>query len=393
MSINTTTSTTANVFHNNTGHASSSLSDWLQLIRSRRWSRRQKYGLLNLLRSPLEVLRLSGCAADKLLTEIGLVDSVKRKKVHQQESRFDIAQDIDLMHREGIKLITILDSAFPPSLKEIYDPPIALFSKGNLTLLQEPMMAIVGSRRPSPVGNSTVYKISEELASMGIVIVSGLALGIDATAHQGALAVDGGTIAVLGSGIDITYPARNSHLFARIEQSGLILSEYPPGFKPTRYSFPDRNRLVSGLSLGVVIAEAAEKSGTLITARLALEQNREVMVMPGPAVSQQYIGSHRLVREGAALVSSATDVLNELYSGLGFHIDRNLSHSSWNCTNVGLNETQLLIFELLDYVPISIDSIVLNSGLPHSMVIETLLELELEGAVASSPEGGYIRRV
>ena len=377
------------------GYSSSSTSvqqDWLRLIRSRRWSRRQKYELLKKIGSPLDVLRLSDHDAHNFLGEYGFKGKKRVENSLKQEFNVDPDHDLELMHRDGVSLITIMDSDFPDVLKELNDPPLALFSKGDLGLIKKPKVALVGSRRPSPVGSSIASKISKELASLGIVIVSGLALGVDAVGHQGALSVDGGTIAVLGSGIDIAYPARNSQLFTSIEKAGLLLSEYPPGFKPTKYSFPDRNRLVSGLSLGVVIIEAADKSGTLITARLAMEQNREVMVVPGPAVSDQYVGSHRLIRDGAALVSSAKDVLEELYSGLKIDLGNYPSIASTSCVEGSLTKTQLSLFRVLDYVPMSLDSIVTNSGLTHSLAVETLLELELDGVVASSPEGGYIRR-
>jgi len=211
-----------------------------------------------------------------------------------------VQADLDWLAGDRHHLIA-LDSVYYPSLlREIPDPPLVLFAIGDIGLLNEPQVAVVGSRRPTPVGDRVTRDISNGLASLGIVVTSGMALGIDAAAHQAALSDQGSSVAVLGNGLDTVYPSRNRELFSQLASNGLIVSEYPLGVKPSRYTFPQRNRIISGLSHGVVIVEAAERSGTLVTARLALEQNKEVMVVPGSALSSQYRGSHDLIKQGAA---------------------------------------------------------------------------------------------
>ncbi|MCL4163056.1 UNVERIFIED_CONTAM: hypothetical protein GTU68_005066, partial [Idotea baltica] len=179
-------------------------------------------------------------------------------------------------------------------LSQISDPPVCLFASGNLPLLLEPKISIVGSRRPTPAGVNMCQSIAKDLAYLGLIVTSGMALGVDAISHKSALQVNEPTIAVMGCGLDIISPARHRALFNSIVRKGLVLSEYPIAYPASKYTFPKRNRIVSGLSYGVVIIEAADKSGTLITARLAMEQNREVFVVPGSPLNPQYIGSHRL---------------------------------------------------------------------------------------------------
>jgi len=223
-----------------------------------------------------------------------------------------VQADLDWLAGDRHHLIALDSVYYPPLLREIPDPPLVLFAIGDIGLLNEPQVAVVGSRRPTPVGDRVTRDISNGLASLGIVVTSGMALGIDAAAHQAALSNQGSSVAVLGNGLDTVYPSRNRELFSQLASNGLIVSEYPLGVKPSRYTFPQRNRIISGLSHGVVIVEAAERSGTLITARLALEQNKEVMVVPGSALSSQYRGSHDLIKQGAALVSTLSDVVHVL---------------------------------------------------------------------------------
>lgn len=217
------------------------------------------------------------------------------------------------LHRlteSGTRLIGIDDAAYPSLLKEIHDPPPALFVKGQGDApWDSPVVAIVGSRKASAHGRSTAAAIAEELSHRGIAVASGMAYGIDAAAHRGALAGPTGTIAVWGSGIDLVYPPAHADLARRIEEAGLIVSEFPPGTLPLRQNFPQRNRIISGLALATLVVEAAEGSGSLITARFALEQGREVMACPGRAGDPIAQGTHRLLRDGACLVERGEDVL------------------------------------------------------------------------------------
>ncbi len=212
----------------------------------------------------------------------------------------------------GIATLALGDAAYPPLLAAIADPPNPLYLRGDAAALRHPHVAIVGSRQATRAGRDTAVRFASALARAGFGVVSGLAYGIDAAAHDGALAADGLTIAALGTGVDICYPARHRALAERIAARGALVSELPPGTPPQRLHFPRRNRIISGLCLGVLVVEASLRSGSLITARLALEQGREVFAVPGPVSSPLSRGCHALIRDGAVLVESADDVLAEL---------------------------------------------------------------------------------
>ena len=221
-----------------------------------------------------------------------------------------------------------------------------------------------------------------------------MALGIDSVSHQAALAINEPTIAVMGCGLDIISPARHRQLFLKIAQQGLMLSEFPIAHPASKYTFPQRNRIVSGLSYGVVIVEAAEKSGTLITARLAMEQNREVFVLPGSPINPQYEGSHRLIKQGASLVTKVEDILSELSGALKIEATKHQYESKKTSSSTAKNKKQTKNFPLLthiNYHPSTINQIILSSGLTASEVSSMLLILEIEGLVTVTPEGSYIR--
>ncbi len=360
---------------------------WLRLIRDRRWSRAQKHRLIDYFGSTNKLYAASA-------VELEQVAGKPRKKLLAKTIQNDIAADLVWLEQDHHFLLTINDDGYPQLLREINDPPLAIFAKGNLELLSLPSVAIVGSRRPSPLGKAACVEIAQGLASMGVCIVSGMALGIDGNAHQAALEQSGSTIAVLGCGVDVIYPSRNRNLYHQVGREGLILSEYPLGYPATQYTFPDRNRIVSGLCAGTVVVEAAERSGTIITARLTMEQNRELMVVPGPALSGQYSGSHRLIRDGAALVCNTADVIAEMSS----HFDQYLKSQQCNAMKhldeskrEELPEGQSKILKYLDYVGVSLDDLVVRSGLDVGSVSALLVELELSSMVAMTPEGSYIR--
>jgi DNA processing protein len=314
----------------------------------------------------------------------------KPRRTSSEVSQSQIEEDLQWLSSPHNYLIVINDPLYPPALLQLPDPPLALFAAGDVSLLNQPQIAIVGSRRPTPVGAKIVRQISSDLASLGITITSGMALGIDGLAHQAALDVGGNTVAVMGCGLDIIYPARNSCLHQSIVTGGLIVSEFPLGVTPSKYTFPMRNRIVSGLSLGVVIVEAARSSGTLITAGFASEQNREVMVVPGSSVSRQYDGSHELIKSGAALVTSSEDVLHCLAKPLRDSLDAD------SCEALILSKRQdskPLNHPLLEYIGVestSMDAIILGSGLTTAKVSSILIELELTGVIAVAQDGGYV---
>lgn len=363
---------------------SSSIEAWCRLIRDRRWSRQQKTQLLDHYQSPQAILEAPAfetraLVSGKLCSTLANVDEA------------DIEADIKWLRIADHDLISILDARYPEGLRQLPDPPIALFLKGHTELLNEPQVSIVGSRSPTPVGKTVAECLGRDLALAGITITSGMALGIDSVAHTGALDARGGSIAVLGNGLDIIYPARNRGLFERLVENGLLVSEYPLGVKPDRYTFPQRNRIVSGLAHGIVIVEAAERSGTLITARLGLEQNKEVMVVPGSALSAQYRGSHQLINQGASLVSEASDVLQCLSQELSTYRLNNEFDGRVDGDTHALNEpVEHFLLAFISSESTSVDNIISSSQLTSAEVSSMLLELELVGAVAIANDGGYV---
>jgi len=364
--------------------------EWLRLVRDRRWSTRQKLELLAFFETPKDIYTSSKERLNNAITgRLQRADS----SIAQAELDADQAW-LDLPNHH---LITLAHPWYPTLLKEIDDPPIALFAIGNIELLAEPKVAIVGSRRPTPIGAKVARAISTELAQLGIIVTSGMALGIDGLAHQAALDAAEPTIAVMGCGLDTVYPDRHREMFRRIAATGLLLSEYPLGTPPSKFTFPQRNRIVSGLSYGVVIVEAAQRSGTLITARLATEQNREVMVVPGSSVSTQYRGSHNLLRQGAALVLDASHVLQSLLHCLNDEfrtqvepVDEpdNLTAVDIGENDIGGNERRVL--GCIGAESTSVDSIISMSGLTAAQVCSMLLVLEVQGLVTIAEDGGYL---
>ncbi len=289
----------------------------------------------------------------------------------------------------GNNVITSACRGYPDLLRQISDPPPVLFVSGRVDLLSSPQIAVVGSRKPSPGGQQNAKQLSQKLSQHGLLITSGLAYGIDAAAHQGALSADVPTIAVLGSGLDNIYPRRHQHLARRISEEGVLLSEWAPTTVPLSHHFPRRNRIISGLSLATLVIEASEKSGSLITARLALEQGREVMAVPGSIQNPMAAGCNRLIQDGATLVSNHQDVLNNLN---GFLLLSPVQTSNLPASaKPKLDPYQHKVLYSVDYDPTSIDSIVVQSGLTIEQVSSILLALELLGQLSSAPGGMYYR--
>jgi len=286
---------------------------------------------------------------------------------------------------EDQHIVTLADSDYPQALLEIADPPTLLYVRGRLDLLNRPTLAIVGSRNPTPQGTQNAERFASAFADAGLVIASGLALGIDAAAHRGALTVGGDTVAFIGTGIDRIYPARNRDLALEIGTKGTIVSEFPIGTPVTAFNFPKRNRLISGLSRGVLVVEAAIESGSLITARLAGEQGREVFAIPGSIHSPQARGCHKLIRQGAKLVETAQDVLEEL------SWDR-VSHASALTTEMAsVSKGQRDLLSSMGFDPCGVDDLAARSGLTADTLSVMLLHLELDGHIASLPGGRYQR--
>jgi DNA processing protein len=297
-----------------------------------------------------------------------------------------VETDLSWLAQPNNDVITLLDPLYPPQLKETYDPPPLLFLRGNKHLLSRPQIAIVGSRNPSREGRQIAYEFAYSLAQDGFTITSGLALGIDAASHEGALKATGHTVAVAGTGLDRVYPASHKALATEIVTHGVMVSEFPPGTVAKASNFPRRNRIISGLCLGLLVVEAARESGSLITARLALEQNREVFAIPGSIHNPLARGCNALIREGATLVETTEDIFKELnqYNQL-YSINPTLN----NQTELDLAQQKLL--NLVMFSPTSVDILVDESGYSAEVVSSMLLILELYGYISAAPGGGYLR--
>ena len=289
---------------------------------------------------------------------------------------------------EAHHIITQNSHLYPDLLKELPDAPVVLYVIGNPSLLREPQIGIVGSRRPTPSGNRVAREFSEQLARSGLVITSGMAMGIDGTAHQGALSSYGGTVAVLGTGVDQIYPARHKDIYSLIASNGALVSEFPLGTTPYAGNFPKRNRIISGLSLGVLVVEAALESGSLISARMAAEQGREVFAVPGSVINPLSRGCHKLIRDGAVLVESADDILMELAPQLQLQM-QTPGQSPVNRSKE-IDPLRLKVIESMGYDVISINDLSDICGIPCQELSVLLTEMELDGVIEATP-GGFIR--
>lgn len=293
------------------------------------------------------------------------------------------------LEQDGNRLIRFDDPEYPVLLRQIADPPAALYACGRLELLQGPALAMVGSRNPTPAGAENAHAFATAVSRAGITVVSGLARGIDGIAHQAALQEPGSTVAVLGVGPDVIYPKAHRGLQTQIAQLGCVVSELPPGMGLRRYAFPRRNRIIAGLSLGCLVVEAAPASGSLITARNAVEAGREVMAIPGSIHSPQSRGCHRLIRDGAVLVETLTDILDALPLGrLEAGIRKGIAGGSLAGSDAP-PESPLL--KALGPEPSSLDALVSRSGLATQEVLAGLMELELDGHVGRTPDGRFQR--
>ena len=282
----------------------------------------------------------------------------------------------------GQSIITLADASYPPALLEIADPPSVLYVRGNPDLLHRRGIAVVGSRNATPQGTQTAESFARHLAAQGLCIVSGLALGIDAAAHRGALAAQGETVAVIGTGADRIYPARNKELAIAIAERGAIVSEFPLGTPAVAYNFPRRNRIISGLARGVLVVEAAPESGSLITARLAAEQGREVFAIPGSIHSPVARGCHKLIKQGAKLVETAQDILEEL---------GNFAAAPMPAAAPSAAPDESPILAALGHDPCSLDDLVERTGQSADQLLPELLSLELGGSLAPLPGNRYQR--
>lgn len=295
--------------------------------------------------------------------------------------------DREWLQRSGTRLLLLGDPDYPPLLAQIAAPPPALWVAGDVTVLRMAQLAVVGSRNPTPLGRATARDFAAWFARAGLAVTSGLAVGIDAAAHEGALRAGGRTVAVLGTGLDRVYPADNGELALRIRAHGAIITEFPPGTPPLRANFPRRNRIISGLALGTLVVEAARYSGSLVTARCALEQGREVFAIPGSIHSPVSRGCHKLIREGARLVEEANDVLEELRITPAPGVQAQAASEPQG--RPPLDKEYEMLLDALAQEPATIDTLGERTGLPVGAIASMLLILELEGHVAPLQGGRY----
>ena len=354
--------------------------------------------------------------------ELGKIDQLSpamRDLLSRKPIQYPIERELELIHEYGCQVMTLYDAAYPQCLKAIDTPPLVLYITGKLTPEDSLSISIVGSRDAKDYGRKVSYQLSYQLAQHGLTVVSGLAKGIDTSAHRGALEAGGRTIAVMGSGLSFIYPAANSDLAEKITESGALISEFPMDVKPKPRNFPRRNRIISGLTLGTVVVEASNRSGALITARLAGEQGREVFAVPGEIFSELSTGTHQLINNGAKLINTVDDLLNELppyalnrtqsdvptspipsvetESSQAPPIERSdpkplatqpsseVQQPIQSVPPPGLTPDERTIFDAIEVPSSHIDTIVRTTQLPISQVSSTLLMLELKGIIQQLP--------
>lgn len=335
-------------------------------------------------------------ASDNDWKDAGLKASCIAKRVKDP----DISADLKWLDSSAEHHLLLISShKYPDTLKQLPAPPPLLYVRGDTDVLCLPQLSIVGSRHPTQSGMQSARAFSAHFAKAGLTITSGLAMGIDTLAHQSTLDADGITIAVCGTGLNSVYPVRNNQLADNIAATGALISEFPVNTQPRAENFPRRNRIISGISLGTLVVEAAQRSGSLITARYAMEQGRDVFAIPGSIHNPMARGCHRLIRQGAKLVETANDVLEELgplikmNNSINYSVTSSPETESENINNTAtLNPEHQNILNIIDYDATTIDTIIGKSGLTAEEVSSILLILELEGRIASEP-GGYFTRL
>jgi len=368
----------------------SSKTDWLALHLASGLGVGGFWRLVRALGSPANVL---GAPANKCFDVAGIRRSQIAALHDTAGLRSRAQQEIDALARLDGAMVTFGDESYPVLLRQLVDPPPVLFLRGDMSLLAEPAVAIVGSRAATGYGRMAAGKIAEGLGAAGVVVVSGMAMGIDSSAHGGALRSGGKTIAVLGSGLDVIYPPQNKKLYQDIVAKGLVVSEYPLGTRPDGFRFPARNRIIAGMCSGIVVVEAARRSGSLITAQIGLDYGRDIFAVPGQIDSFKSEGTHWLLQEGAKLVQQVDDVLEELDFWQGRQRSSPPEQSEGHLQRGGDDETdEARLRSVLEPYPQPREQIIARTGLAAARVSELLLLLELAGVVEMLP-GDRVKQI
>ena len=357
---------------------------WLALTLTPGIAARLSARLLREYGSPEGVFRASLTGIESCNVPAPAAQAIFKKQMFWRAEK-----ELDALRRVGGKLVNWKDPEYPQSLLQIYDPPVILYVRGDAEILNSPSLSIVGTRRPTVYGTQMAERMGRDLASRGLTIVSGLARGIDAIAHQGATAIGGRAIGVLGTGIDVCYPKENKKLYEKVLERGAIISEFPTGSHPAPENFPVRNRIIAGMPLGVIIVEGKQYSGSLITARLAMEFGREVFGVPGNVTQEVSFAPNLLIKQGAKLVTNAEDVIEELPTPVRAALVKAeaVEAAQRNLLLVdGLTPVQRRLYEMLSAEESRhIDDLVDTSGLNSSEVLATLFDLEMKGIIRQLP--------
>lgn len=341
--------------------------------------------LIEALGSPRDVFR----ASEPVLNRVPGCSPRVASAVRGFSAWGEVDAELDRLDAVGASVVTWADSRYPVHLRTIHDPPPLLYVLGDLPPGERRVVAVVGSRRATPYGVAVASRIAGELARAGFVVVSGMARGIDTAAHQGALSAGGKTVGILGCGVDVAYPPESRSLKSAVRAHGAVLSELAPGVPPDAHHFPARNRIISGMSLGVLVIEASAESGSLITARLALEQGREVFAVPGNVGTPTSVGPNRLIKAGATLVETVDDLLAQVAGQLGSEPMRPAPVSSMA---IELTADESRVVDLLSWEPSHVDELTVRARLAPNRLAEVLLGLELKGVARQIPGHCYVRQ-
>ncbi|HLG15435.1 MAG TPA: DNA-processing protein DprA [Blastocatellia bacterium] len=368
--------------------------DWLALSFVTGVGSRTAAILIDRFGSPTACFEASQSALESAGLRRESIEALKSTELRERAT-----QDLATLAELGTEVVVLTDSRYPALLRETYDPPIVLYVKGDLTrALSQPTVAIVGSRRCSTYGRNVAEMLARELASRGVTIVSGLARGIDAAAHRGALDGRGLTVGVMGTGVDEVYPKENRRLAEQIAEHGALVSEFPLTTPPVPQNFPFRNRVISGLALGVMVVEGAERSGSLITARLAYEQGRDVFAVPGNITSAKSFGPNYLIKDGAKLVHTWRDVVEEFPAELKAPIlaaERGeKTPAQLSIEEVALTDSERKVFKLLKVdEPVHIDHLIMKAGMNSGELMGALLKLEMADRIKQLPGKSFVRKL